>query len=91
MYRARTGRIYGWTEAPSTQDWEKDGERVIDTMPVVIFVEFANASFTAAYFDNNGRYSLNKNFFSHRRTTQNRKSDDLKSETGRQASVIGLR
>ena len=34
---------------------------------------------------------LNKNFFSHRRTTQNRKSDDLKSETGRQASVIGLK
>ena len=34
---------------------------------------------------------LNKNFFSYRRTTQNRKSDSLKKATGRQVSVIGLK
>ena len=34
---------------------------------------------------------LNKNFFSYRRTTQNRKSKILKNETGRQVSVIGLK
>ena len=34
---------------------------------------------------------LNKNFFSYRRTTQNRKSDVLKNATGRQVSVIGLK
>ena len=34
---------------------------------------------------------LNKNFFSYRRTTQNRKSDSLKKATGRLVSVIGLK
>ena len=34
---------------------------------------------------------LNKNFFSYRRTIQNRKNDVLKNETGRQVSVIGLK
>ena len=34
---------------------------------------------------------LNKNFFSYRRTTQNRNSDTLKNSTGRQVSVIGLK
>ena len=34
---------------------------------------------------------LNKNFFSYRRTIQNRKSDILKNATGRQISVIGLK
>ena len=34
---------------------------------------------------------LNKNFFSYRRTTQNRKSERLKNATGRQVSVIGLK
>ena len=34
---------------------------------------------------------LNKNFFSYRRTTQNRKSDIMKKATGRQVSVIGLK
>ena len=34
---------------------------------------------------------LNKNFFSYRRTSQNRKSDNLKNTTGRQVSVIGLK
>ena len=34
---------------------------------------------------------LNKNFLSYRRTTQNRKSDILKKETGRQVSIIGLK
>ncbi len=34
---------------------------------------------------------LNKNFFSYRRITQNRKSDSLKIATGRQVSVIGLK
>ena len=34
---------------------------------------------------------LNKNFFSYRRTTQNRTSDSLKNATGRQVSVIGLK
>ncbi len=34
---------------------------------------------------------LNKNFFSYRRITQNRKSNNLKNATGRQVSVIGLK
>ena len=34
---------------------------------------------------------LNKNYFSYRRTTQNRKIDRLKNATGRQVSVIGLK
>ena len=34
---------------------------------------------------------LNKNFFSYRRISQNRKSDSLKNATGRQVSVIGLK
>ena len=34
---------------------------------------------------------LNKNFFSYRRTTHNRKSNSLKNSTGRQVSVIGLK
>ncbi len=34
---------------------------------------------------------LNKNFFSYRRATQNRKSDRLKNATGRQVSIIGLK
>ena len=34
---------------------------------------------------------LNKNFFSYRRITQNRKSNSLKKATGRQVSVIGLK
>ena len=33
----------------------------------------------------------NKNFFSHRRTTQNRSASLLKNDTGRQVSVIGLK
>ena len=34
---------------------------------------------------------LNKNYFSYRRTSQNRKTDNLKNATGRQVSVIGLK
>ena len=34
---------------------------------------------------------LNKNFFSYRRTTQNRKSDSLKKAPGRQVSIVGLK
>ena len=43
-YRGGVGKIYGWTDALDTHDWKNDGERVIDTMPMVIYVEFPDGT-----------------------------------------------
>lgn len=45
LFRGRTGRIHGWTEDPNCVEWEKDGEFVVDLLPLVIYVEFRDASF----------------------------------------------
>eukprot|EP00973_Karenia_brevis_P060436 8408583-Karenia_brevis.AAC.1 len=40
LYRGRTGTLHGWTEDPEAQDWEENGERVMDKLPLVLYVDF---------------------------------------------------
>eukprot|EP00973_Karenia_brevis_P039015 5387338-Karenia_brevis.AAC.1 len=35
LYRGRIGTLHGWTEDPEAQDWEGNGERVMDGLRLV--------------------------------------------------------
>ena len=43
LYRGRTGVIHGWTLAPNCASEEIDGEFVLDTLPLVIYLQFPGA------------------------------------------------
>ena len=45
LYRGRKGVIHGWTMAPGCTPQEVDGEFFLETLPVVIYVRFAEAWF----------------------------------------------
>ena len=45
LYRDRRGVTHGWTMAPGCIPQEVDGEFSLETLPVVIYVRFAEALF----------------------------------------------
>ena len=43
LYRGRKGFIYGWTMAPGCIPYDVDGEFILDTLPLVIYIHFPEA------------------------------------------------